>query len=281
MCLHMQTQQREDYLHEDEKDEASRGVETIGLDPDAPELPPPFNPDTTPPRPLPVYQEVHNEIPAREPNECIDNSALDVCSGYPRPPKPLPIYQDIAELSTREAPAKPDECVKKRDSAPELSSNLLEADCIIPPTLPPPPHPPPDYQTICDEVPTTAKPNEHIDNSTPELCSESLTTLPIIQDICEATAAKPDECVGKPETSDLELLHEADYAPPKPSPIYEDVADIPSRSRVTTNVSEYPSLVELVSPPPVQPFLPQNTCTRGATTNEQVEYRIPPGGTLV
>ena len=154
---------------------------------------------------------------------------------------------------------------------------MLEADCI-PPTLPPPPHPPPDYQTICDEVPTTAKPNEHIDNSTPELCSESLTTLPIIRDICEATAAKPDECVDKLETSDLELLHEADYAPPKPSPIYEDVADIPSRSR---NASEYPPLVELVSPPPVQPFLPQNTCIRGATANEQVEYRIPPGGTLV
>ena len=263
----MQTQQWEDYLHEDEKDEASCGVETISLDPDAPELPP-FKPESTPPRPLPVYQVIHNETPAREPNECADNSALDVFSGSPRPPKPLPIYQDIVELSTGGAPANIDECVNKHN-APELSSNLLEVDST-PPTLPSPP----DYQTIHDEVLTIAKPNEHVNNSTTELCSVSLSTLSSNPNICEATTAEPDECIGKPETSGLVG---ADFA--KPSPIYEDIAGIPSRSKVTRNVSEYPPLLELASPPPQQSFLHQST--RGATTNEWVEYRIPPGGTLV
>ena len=97
-------------IHEDEKNEASCEIETISLDPDAPELPPPFKPDSTPPQPLPVYQEIHNEIPVREPNECTDNSALVVCSDTPSHPKPpLHIYQEIAELSNRGAQAKPDE----------------------------------------------------------------------------------------------------------------------------------------------------------------------------
>ena len=88
-------------VHEDEKNEASCEIETISLDPDAPELPPPFKPDSTPPRPLPVYQEIHNEIPARESNECTDNSALVVCSdtpSHPKPPLPISSQTTISHL---------------------------------------------------------------------------------------------------------------------------------------------------------------------------------------
>ena len=110
-----------DCLQEEELNNVSyKEEEPISPDPDAPPLPPPFNPESThspPPQPQPVYQEIdiRNRPPKLKPSEAIsaDSEAPALPPPYnpewnrsplSDPPPSQPVYQ---EIDIRTSPPKP------------------------------------------------------------------------------------------------------------------------------------------------------------------------------
>ena len=84
-----------------ETDTVSRG---ISPDPDAPPLPPPFNPNYAESAQHPVYDEVHStRCPPSQPSEGVSGNhfTLESHSKSQNPPVQSHVYQDISELSSR------------------------------------------------------------------------------------------------------------------------------------------------------------------------------------
>ena len=73
----------------------------ISPDPDAPPLPPPFNPDNAESAQHPIYDEVHST--RCQPGEGVSTNHLtqESHSKSQNPPMPSHVYQDISELSSR------------------------------------------------------------------------------------------------------------------------------------------------------------------------------------
>ena len=80
------------------EDSVSQG---ISPDPDAPPLPPPFNPDYAESAQHPIYDEVHST--RCQPSESVSTNhlTLESHSKSQNPPMPSHVYQDISELSSR------------------------------------------------------------------------------------------------------------------------------------------------------------------------------------
>ena len=102
MCVYVQVQQQSNPLDvETEIDALSRG---ISPDPDAPPLPPPFNPDCAESAQHPIYDEVRStRCPPSHPSEGVSSNhlTLESHSEAQNPPVPSHVYQDISELSSR------------------------------------------------------------------------------------------------------------------------------------------------------------------------------------
>ena len=81
-----------------DEDVVSQG---ISPDPDAPPLPPPFNPDYAESAQHPIYDEVHST--RGQPSEGVSKNhlTLESHSKSQNPPMPSHVYQDISELSSR------------------------------------------------------------------------------------------------------------------------------------------------------------------------------------
>ena len=87
MFVYIQVQQQNSVL--DVKTGTGPTSREISPDPDAPPLPPPFNPDYAESAQHPIYNEIHNCLPPQSHSESQN------------PPVPSHVYQDISELSSR------------------------------------------------------------------------------------------------------------------------------------------------------------------------------------
>ena len=126
----MQVQQQNSLL--DVKTDMGGVLRGISPDPDAPPLPPPYNPDSAEPAPHPIYDEIHStKAPPSQPREGVTYDCITLESSQ-NPPIPTPIYQDISELPPRTP-------VQQRDVGEHCSLDNSG-----------PPKPLPVYQDIAD-----------------------------------------------------------------------------------------------------------------------------------
>ena len=185
--------------------------DVISIDPDAPELPPPFNPDSNS-EPPPNYGDICDE--GTDPDNVGDNSRAESVT----PKKVVPVYQEVAEAQQTSSSANHDDHVTSSAPNPNLSPDRAD------------PPPGPIYQEVAElshQQPAGVTPEDVAPTHESPLLSHS--PLQMEQggetdfSFNDSSFTEGSSTNVQPESSPVAAVAQ------KGVPIYQEVADIQRR----------------------------------------------------